>query len=431
MAEPNWKNRTIWTGDNLEIMQGMNSCTVDLIYLDPPFNSNRNYAAPIGSRAAGAGFKDTWTLDDMKKEWHGRIFLTMPDLHAVIDTAGKVHSKGMQAYLTMMAMRLIEMKRILKETGSIYLHCDPTASHYLKMLMDGIFGKENFRNEIVWCYRGGGVPKTAFARKHDIILFYAKDDKATFNRQFVPYSEASSALVKSKNGVSIDGKARDLERGAAMPDWWDKPNSLQTWNSERTGYPTQKPLKLLDRIIRASSNEGDVVFDPFCGCATTPVAAEKLHRKWIGADLSPKAVDLVKERLADRNLDVDGKKTLMPQARVHHGRNAPIPIRTDVSVSAPRSRSLSNPKYKERVKEILYEGDNAGVCFGCRRPYDKKDMTIDHIIPQDKNGGDNLDNLILMCGNCNSIKGKRTIYELVQRLKDKGILPKENQYTDA
>lgn len=141
-------NRTVWTGDNLEILRGINSECVDLIYLDPPFNSNRDYSAPIGSEAAGAAFKDTWTLDDVDEAWHGEIADCDPALYSVIGAAGLAHGPGMKSYLIMMAVRLLEMKRVLKPTGSIYLHCDPTASHYLKTVMDVVFGVQNFRNEI-------------------------------------------------------------------------------------------------------------------------------------------------------------------------------------------------------------------------------------------------------------------------------------------
>ena len=150
MAEANWKNQRIWTADNLDVMRGMNSESLDLIFLDPPFNSNRNYAAPIGSEAAGAAFKDTWTLDDVDLAWIGLIADREPALSSVIDAAGLAHGKGMQSYLVMMAVRLLELRRLLKPTGSIYLHCDPTASHYLKILMDCIFGASAFRSELTW-----------------------------------------------------------------------------------------------------------------------------------------------------------------------------------------------------------------------------------------------------------------------------------------
>ena len=149
MTDPNFASETIWTGDNLHVMRGINDVCVDLVYLDPPFNSNRNYEAPIGSEAAGAAFKDAWTLDDVDVHEHGELADRNPAVYAVINAARQAHSKGMQSYLVMMAVRVLEMQRILKPTGSIYLHCDPTASHYLKLLMDGIFGTRNFRNEVV------------------------------------------------------------------------------------------------------------------------------------------------------------------------------------------------------------------------------------------------------------------------------------------
>lgn len=145
----NWSNQTIWTGDNLDIMRGMNSATVDLIYLDPPFNSKANYAAPIGSRAAGAAFKDTWGLDDVNLAWHGLIKDEYPGLYSLLNAVREVHGDSMMSYLIYMAIRIMEMKRLLKETGSIYLHCDPTASHYLKLLMDSIFSSKNLINEVV------------------------------------------------------------------------------------------------------------------------------------------------------------------------------------------------------------------------------------------------------------------------------------------
>ena len=270
-------NRTLFTADNLDVMRGMNSESVDLIYLDPPFNSNATYSAPIGSEAAGAAFKDTWTLDDVDAEWHGLIADEHPALYKVIDAAGASHSKGMQAYLIMMAIRLVEMRRILRSAGSIYLHCDPTASHYLKALMDCVFGKNQYRNEVIWGYRTQGVSKKRWPRKHDVLLHYGQDG-TTFHpqmeRQF--YAKQFRHTKQDERGrFYVDTYLRDV---------WDHDQTkpVISQSPERTGYPTQKPLALLERIIQASSNPGDFVFDPFCGCATTLVAAEKLSRKWGG-----------------------------------------------------------------------------------------------------------------------------------------------------
>lgn len=179
---PNWKNKTVFTGDNLHIMRGLNSETIDLIYLDPPFNSKKTYAAPIGSKAAGAAFKDSWTLSDIDLVEHNRFKSNRPGLAKMLAGSRYSHSKGMFSYLIMMAVRLLEMERLLKLTGSIYLHCDPTASHYLKILMDDIFGAKNFRNEITWkrtasAAKGNQHKPKSWGRNTDILLFYTKTNE--------------------------------------------------------------------------------------------------------------------------------------------------------------------------------------------------------------------------------------------------------------
>ncbi len=265
----NFASGTVWTGDNLPVMRGMNDASVDLIYLDPPFNSNRHYEAPIGSKAAGAAFKDAWTLDDIDVHEHGELADRNPAAYAVIEAARQASGKGMQSYLIFMAVRLLEMHRVLKPTGSIYLRCDPTASHYLKLLMDGIFGRGNFLNEIAWCYKSGGVSKRWFARKHDSILLYGRDSGAhTFN----PIKVKSYGQTGGGQGGKVK-YYRDSKGTYSLVnarDWWEI-SMLSTTHSERLGYPTQKPLALLDRIVAASSNEGDMILDPFCGCATALV----------------------------------------------------------------------------------------------------------------------------------------------------------------
>lgn len=282
----NWKNRTLWTRDNLHVMQGLNSDSVDLIYLDPPFNSKRNYTAPMDDPADGVKFKfkfkDIWTFDDVDKVHLALLEKNDPQMFAIIDAARAVHSKGMASYLIMMSQRLVEMKRLLKETGSLYLHCDPTASHYLKTLLDCIFGHDNFINEIIWTYGLGGSSPRSFSRKHDVILFYSKSKKYHFDK---PLIDATSNLMKGK------------QKG--MTDTWNDIPSLNNRSKERVGYPTQKPLDLVMRIIEASSKLGDMVLDPFCGCATACVASEILRRKWIGIDISSKAAELVVTRLSD------------------------------------------------------------------------------------------------------------------------------------
>ena len=328
-GKPNWTNRTLWTGDNLDIMRGMNSDSVDLIYLDPPFNSNKTYSAPIGSEAAGAAFKDTWTLSDVDLAWPREVAGSDPALCAVIDVAGQAHGKSMKSYLVMMAVRLLEMRRLLRDTGSIYLHCDPTASHYLKIVMDCVFGKDNYRNEIVWHYGKMSNPGRNFPRNHDTILRYTKTDKYVFrtvkgaeseyrtrygryltgNRVFYgSVKDSRDKLILRRVERLARELGRDLEDGDVLFDF-DREFKVQSDvmyvpiikgnSSERIGYPTQKPLGLLHKLIESSTNEGDIVLDPFCGCATACIAAERLGRQWVGIDLLPLAATLVKRRLRD------------------------------------------------------------------------------------------------------------------------------------
>lgn len=296
--------RTLYYGDNLDVMPSLAAESVDLIYLDPPFNSAADYNVIFREQtgeAAGAqitAFVDTWHWGAESARVLDELVAVHGELADFLDqTVRRLGHNAMSAYLVMMGPRLVEMHRLLKPTGSLYLHCDPTASHYLKLVLDIVFGVRNFRNEIVWAYRGGGVPRTAFARKHDTIFYYVKTQQAPFNPQYRPYSDASQKLVKRRGGTSIDGRERDLGRGAHLEDYWTDINSLQTWSPERLGYPTQKPVALLERIIQASSNPGDVVLDPFCGCGTAVVAAERLGRHWIGIDITHLAVSLIQARL--------------------------------------------------------------------------------------------------------------------------------------
>ena len=214
----------------------------------------------------------------------------------------------MLAYLSYMALRLVECRSVLKETGSIYLHCDPTASHYLKVVLDAVFGAKNFRNEIVWCYSGGGIPKNDFPRKHDVIFRYSKTDTYLFNKDAVrvPYDSDYKATVFSGKATRAPGKIyKPNPRGKIVEDWWR--NLPRPYGKESLGYPTQKPLALLERIIRASSNPGDIVLDPFCGCGTTVEAAATLNRQFIGIDIASFALDLIRERrLQNREVPIIG-----------------------------------------------------------------------------------------------------------------------------
>ena len=489
----NIQTRTLFENDNLYVLRGIDAQSVDLIYLDPPFNSNKSYAAPIGSKAAGAAFKDTWHLSDLDDAWHGELADREPALYAAIHASELTHGKGMKAYLIMMAIRLIEMRRTLKDTGSIYLHCDPTASHYLKLIMDAIFSKNAFRSEIIW-RRSNTHNKTTkqFGPIHESILFYSKSPKSVFHPGTRPYTKAyidSRFTKKDRRGRfqtnyltgsgQRHGESGEEWRGfdpTAVNRHWAIPRSLKSYlpdegigmtshekleclfkqelivfpkkpggqpmykqyigdgipyqdiwayqpntkgilygsdehidedvkwlegETEKVGYPTQKPVGLLSRIIKTSSNPNDIVLDPFCGCATTLVAAEKLQRRWIGIDISHKAVDLVKHRF-DKELGLDSRKGII--GRIIH--------RTDIP-----QQSEKLPNYRTH-KHTLY-GKQEGKCIGCKTHFPFQNMTVDHVIPQSKGGTDHESNLQLLCNYCNSVKGSGTQEELITKMKQR------------
>ncbi len=470
----NFASGTIWTGDNLAVLRGMNDACVDLIYLDPPFNSNRTYEAPIGSKAAGAAFKDTWTLDDVDVYEHGEMADRNPAAYAVIEAARQAHGKSMQSYLIFMAVRLLEMRRILKPTGSIYLHCDDTAGHYLKLLMDGIFGGRQFRNAITWRRAVSHNDPNRYGRISDYLLFYTKSEKWGWNvvRNNLDDEQVEKAYPRTDergryrsdnltgpmhgrgtgesaqawNGYDVASRNRvwsapkkgsyanyieehwipgykaiqgvharlnaldaaelivhptkgfwpslkryaDADQGKPLQDIIFTPTGLTNYSgSERTGYPTQKPLALLERIIKASSNEGDLVLDPFCGCATTLVAADRLQRQWVGIDLSPLAIKLVDERIAGER-GLWGGATALTEP----------PKRTDLG---------ELPNYRTH-RHRLY-GEQEGVCVGCETHFPFRVMDVDHILPRVKGGTDHPENLQLLCSGCNRSKGGRTMTE--------------------
>jgi DNA modification methylase len=261
---------SLYWGDNLHVMRNLPSESIDLIYIDPPFFSGREYNTVWGDNNEVRSFSDIW-------------------------------EGGIDNYLKWMNVRLFEMRRLLKNTGSIYVHCDWHASHYIKVEMDKIFGYNNFRNEIAWCYSGGGIPKKDFPRKHDSIFRYIKDKKSfedagVFNISYKPYSMATQSFG-SHSPESGYKPLRD--EGTPITDWWTdiRPISGFFAGKERIGYPTQKPESLLERIIKTSSNEGDVVADFFCGGGTTPVVAQRLNRRWIACDQSRVAIEVTKARL--------------------------------------------------------------------------------------------------------------------------------------
>jgi len=254
----------LYCGDNLEILSTLKKESIGLIYIDPPFFSNRNYEIIWGDEAEIRSFEDRW-------------------------------EGGINVYIDWMKQRVIELHRVLKPTGSFYLHCDWHAGHYLKVMCDEIFGYNNFRNEIIWHYFMGGKSKRFFSRKHDTIFFYTKSNKWVFN-----YMETERRLPK-KPSLGSHKKIIEKEDGwystVGMDDVWDI-SGVFNMSNEYLGYNTQKPESLLERIIKASSNGDDIILDAFCGCGTALAVAEKLKRKWVGIDISPSAIALIKKRLS-------------------------------------------------------------------------------------------------------------------------------------
>ena len=353
----------LYYGDNLEILRKyIPDESIDLIYLDPPFNSkatyNVLYKEQTGepSQAQITAFEDTWHWGLESEKALQEIFASPIAPSAVKDFMSVMpkflgKKTDMLAYLTMMCVRLLELKRVLKNTGSIYLHCDPTASHYLKIVMDAIFGTASFRNELVWKRQSAHSDSRGYGSVHDIVLFYVKSSEFTWNKTYQGYDEGyteqyyryvdengrrfmsdnlsasglqgggyeyewkgikrvwrvpfqtmerlekEGKIFYTKNGIPRMKRYLDEAKGMPVQDVWSDLEPLRSWHAERLGYPTQKPESLLERIIQSSSNEGDVVLDPFCGCGTALVAAQRLNRRWVGIDITHLAISTMKWRL--------------------------------------------------------------------------------------------------------------------------------------
>ncbi len=407
VGTPNWKNRTLFHGDNLEVMRGMNSNTVHLIATDPPFKKGRDFHATPESLASGASFQDRWSWErDAHEEWLDKMADEVPDVMEVIQGSRKSYGDDMGAFLCFMAVRLLEMHRILRPDGSLFLHCDPTASHYLKELLDAVFGRKNFLNEIVWSYRSGGGSKRHFGRKHDIIFWYAKDKNRsyTFNTDEVrvPYD---AVIAKSRKGLFNP-------KGKVSGDVWDI-SRPRNGSKEFVGFPTQKPLDLYKKIVLAASNKGDIVLDPFCGCATTSVAAEHLDREWVGIDIWDKAHEVVIDRLRKEGLVAgDGELATDGQVRITFGEihyeKSPPDRTDDGSEAAPKLKvkeSVLEPPGKKmsRAEMLEYLLSKEGIkCQGCNRVFDHEAyLQLDHNTPRSDGGMNHITNRVLLCGPCN------------------------------
>jgi site-specific DNA-methyltransferase (adenine-specific) len=461
-------NRLLF-GDNLKWLRDPKifpDASVDLVYLDPPFNSNADYnvlfreASGEASQAQFHAFTDTWNWADAAQTY--AEFVDQCPNTAVVEMVEALHSflnnSPMMAYLAMMAPRLVELHRVLKPTGSLYLHCDPTASHYLRIISDGIFGVENFRNEIIWKRTiAKGLVSKRLPRNHDIILSYQMSSESTWREDevFQPYDEdnldektlskychrdadgriyrldslinpnpnrpnltyeflgitrvwrwtrermqrsyEAGLVVQTKPGTVPQGKRYlDEQRGRPLDDVWTDIFPLNSQAAERLGYPTQKPQALLERIISASSNKGDIVLDPFCGCGTATHAAEKLGRQWIGIDITYLAINLIKRRLKDAfGNDVKFEEKGQP---------------TDFG-SAKRLAELDKWQFQQWALSLINarprtEGDGRGADRGVDGMlyfYESKDKR-EKILVQVKGGGVKRSDVTTLLGDVNNQK---------------------------
>lgn len=481
----NLRTGSIFICDNLRMMRGIDSASVDLIATDPPFNAKRQFSAPLrpkrGDRRklAGQQFDDRWVWDDVTAEWADLLGADNESILSLIESVVRIEGGGRDdageittgrvknsigAYLAWMAPRIIEMRRILKPTGSLYLHCDDSADSYLRLLLDAVFGRAAFRSAITWRRTKARSDGNRWGRLTDTIFYYARGKRATWNAEFVSHDPAyvgksyrlrdaggryqldnltaPSGTRESESGqpwrgadpgdsgrywavptafpahipepkdwgeLSVHGKLERLDdlglvvwpkrgrmprfkryletsKGARVGNLWLDPTALPSNSKERTGWPTQKPVELYRRIIRASSNRGDMVFDPFAGCSTTLVAARDEVRQWSGCDIDKKAAAILRKRLEQPELHGPGA-TVEPN----------LPTRTDI-------KTISDKALRRKLWR-----DQQGLCANryCDSTLREVDMVLDHRIPKSRGGPDTPDNRLGLCANCNGRKGRK------------------------
>ena len=521
MAEFNAINRGVYIADNLYFLRAVNTESVDLVCIDPPFAKNETFGrkkandqdplkppltpaerdnelrllaswginTPADADAARinwpeTAYKDFWSWEnDIHEDWLVDLRRTHEPVADLIKVTRYTHSESTAAYLCYMAIRLLEIHRILKPTGSLYLHCDHTANGYLRQLLDAVFGKENFRNSIVWHYNKWTNAAAYFQRNHDTVLFYAKSAATRYNKQFVMTAHKERIIARGWDKNVVQGGVRQLlvydrekaaneiskdkydrvvfrdnnDDGTAMPDVWADINYLSSGSKERTGYPTQKPVALAERIIAASSNPNDVVLDCFAGCAYVAVAAERLERRWVACDIQPRSWTVFMRQFNKPQLALltchdltTGQQVLSdnPIVTIHGPRQ--LPEREywpgegpDADVPPVKDFTLPEPKFKvpasiipepEMLRELLkLSGYTAWCCgFANRRPDGKivettRNFHLDHIAPKSKGNtgtGNDIQNRAPMCPYHNIRKNNRRVglAEYRQEIADAGEL---------
>ena len=458
MAEQNFPDNILYELDNLDVLRGMNSETVDLIATDPPFNTQRNRAGTAGFYVDNWKWGDTgvlpdqWAWNEVHPVWLEQVKDDNPALHAVIEAARVCHGDDIAAFLCFLSVRLLECHRVLKPEGSIYLHCDHAANGYIRMAMDAIFGRKNFRREIVWDIQvlsGFKTQADNWIRGHDTIFYYAKGRRPVFNKQSQPHrKEYLDRFNKfDANGRAYfdgRGKPRYLDevvaRGKAVGDVWSDIMSFQQnpTSTERTGSPDQKPLALYERIILASSNMGGLVLDPFAGCATTIIAARKHGRRWVGIDRRADARYHVVCRMAGvkaKDADeirkrpdlADWLDNQLARYDAHYSTDAPV--RTD---RGEHAAPALEPVFTANERSVLSHAQMHGIlterfglqCWGCDfTPPIARYLHLDHISPKTDGGSDHLDNRALLCQVRNLDKSNTmTLTQLRRKRTGEGLL---------
>ena len=469
LSTMNIDSRTLFISDNLPVLRGIDSETIDLIATDPPFNKGVKAFTGITAAGEGVSYKDVWTWGDVQREWANSIREDHPKLYNVIQAANSAAGDDMGAFLCWLGVRVLEMHRILKPTGSLYLQCDHTAAAWLKTMLDAVFGRENYRSEITWRRTNAkGLAFRGYPNNSDSLLYYTKADEFMWERPFRPHDPAyvekfyryvepetgrryqlahlvnpnrdrpnltyeflgvtrvwrwtkermqaaydAGLVIQSRPGtVPRLKRYLDEMKGNPVDTIWEDIKPIQAQSAERTGYPTQKPLALYERIIKASSDEGDMVVDPFAGCATTCVAAERLGRRWVGIDLNEPARDIIFRRL-QREVEMS-----MDWGTVVQTPTEP-PTRTDGGeavapelVVVSRKRNAPRISVRElRDKLLIRDGQRCQGC-GWEPPYPDY-LEVDHKKPRSLGGSDEMNNRTLLCNPCNRLKSnKLTLREL-------------------
>ncbi len=475
-------SRHLFIVDNYQLLKSLDTESIDLICTDPPFAKNETFIGeltppltdeewerekdklrdwgirnpadaeqhhvtwPTGTTTAR--FRDIWSWEtDVHEQWMDEIKDSRPKVLNVIETTRYTHGEGTAAYLAYMAVRLIECHRVLKATGSLYLHCDHSANSYLRLLLDAIFGTDNFRNDIIWSYRTGGVSKRYWPRKHDTLLFYVKSGSYDHNA-----AQERIFYEKPFFSTQTDSDGRHYA-DVFIRDVWDDIKPLINVSNERTGYPTQKPVALAERIIEASSKPGDVVLDPFAGCAYVPVAAENLDRRWIACDISPRAMTVLRRQFKKFGYAVDGETPAgvlanedvsLARAEVTILGPADLPERSVSDDDVEAVKPLPQRKYKtsasiftrqEMLEYLLGLSGWRAWCCGFANwkigtddkpviEHTIRNFELDHIDPKSKQGRHEIDNRAPLCPYHNSVKSDKRILldDLRQQIKKQGEL---------